>query len=148
LIPLFILWFGIGRAPQILLVGLGSAVILSVSTMEAVRNVPRAFCDAAATLGATKADIYRTVVIPCITPHLIGAARVAAASVWGLDVAAELMGSQQGLGYLIALQQSYLNTAGIIALLFVYAALAFGLDILLNLTGRHLTAWAEREQDL
>jgi ABC-type nitrate/sulfonate/bicarbonate transport system permease component len=92
LIPMFILWFGIGRAPQIVLIALGSSVILGVTTLEAIRNVPTIYVRAALTLGARRNVIYRTVIVPYIVPHLIGAIRVSAAASWGLDVAAEFMG--------------------------------------------------------
>ena len=91
LIPLFMLWFGIGFWPQILLVALGVSAILGVETYEAIRNLPLVYIRAASNLGADKKTIFRTVVIPYIFPHLIGAIRVAAAASWGLDVAAEFM---------------------------------------------------------
>ena len=90
--------FGIGRAPQIALIALGTSVVLGITTLEAIRNVPPIYIRAALTLGADRKRIYTTVIVPYIVPHLIGAIRVAAASSWGLDVAAEFMGSQAGLG--------------------------------------------------
>ena len=109
LIPLFLLWFGVGIVPQILLVALGVAVILGVSTYEAVRNIPPIYIRAAANLGADKSTIFRTVVVPYIIPHIVGAVRVAAAASWGLDVASEFMGAQVGLGYNMIVQQIYLE---------------------------------------
>lgn len=144
LIPLFLLWFGVGRAPQITLVALGCSVILGVTTLEATRNVPSVYIGAALTLGASRRRIYRTVVLPWIFPHLIGAIRVAAAAAWGLDVAAEFMGSQEGLGYLIILQQTFLRTAGIFVLVIVYSLLAMTLDLLIARLESRLTRWTER----
>lgn len=144
LIPLFILWFGIGRAPQIALIAMGTSVVLGVTTLEAIRNVPSIYVRAALTLGATRQHIYRTVIVPYVVPHLIGAIRVAAAASWGLDVAAEFMGSQQGLGYLIILQQTYLRTAGIILLVFVYSILAVITDTLIAVVEAQITRWTER----
>jgi ABC-type nitrate/sulfonate/bicarbonate transport system permease component len=144
LIPLFILWFGIGRAPQIVLIALGSAVILGVTTLEAIKNVPTIFVRAALTMGANRKIIYRTIIVPSIIPHLIGAIRVAAAASWGLDVAAEFMGSQQGLGYLIILQQTYLRTAGILLLVAIYSVLAVILDTVIALFESKITRWTER----
>lgn len=147
LIPLFVLWFGIGRTPQVLLVALGCAVILGVTTLEAVRNVPHIYVAAAMTLGASRRRIYRTVVLPWVLPHLIGAVRVAAAAAWGLGVAAEFMGSQQGLGYLIILQQTYLRTAGIIVIVLIYSLLAVGMDLTIAGAERRLTRWTTRHTD-
>jgi len=144
LIPLFILWFGIGRAPQIALIALGTSVVLGVTTLEAIRNVPSIYVRAALTLGADRGQIYRTVIVPHIIPHLIGAIRVAAAASWGLDVAAEFMGSQQGLGYLIIVQQMYLRTAGILFLVMVYSILAIILDTVIRAIEARVTRWTER----
>jgi ABC-type nitrate/sulfonate/bicarbonate transport system permease component len=146
LIPLFLLWFGIGFMPQILLVALGVSVILGVSTYEAVRNMPLVYIRAAANLGADKKLIFRTVVIPYIFPHLIGAIRVGAAVSWGLDVASEFMGAQIGLGYNMIVQQIYLNTSGIIAIVFIYSILAIGLDQIIRKVEGRLTHWTERSR--
>lgn len=144
LIPLFILWFGIGRAPQIALIALGTSVVLGVTTLEAIRNVPTIYIRAALTLGANRGHIYTSVIVPYVIPHLIGAIRVAAAASWGLDVAAEFMGSQTGLGYLIIMQQTYLRTSGIILLVLIYSILAVILDTLIATVERRITRWTER----
>lgn len=148
LIPLFILWFGIGRAPQIALIALGTSVVLGVTTLEAIRNVPTIYIRAALTLGAGRQKIYSTVIVPYIIPHLIGAIRVAAAASWGLDVAAEFMGSQAGLGYLIILQQTYLRTAGIILLVAIYSIIAVLMDTLIAWAERRITRWTERRSSI
>lgn len=148
LIPLFILWFGIGRAPQIALIALGTSVVLGVTTLEAIRNVPTIYIRAALTLGAGRQRIYVTVIVPYIVPHLIGAIRVAAAASWGLDVAAEFMGSQAGLGYLIIMQQTYLRTAGIVMLVAIYSCLAVIFDALIARLEEKITPWTERRSSI
>jgi ABC-type nitrate/sulfonate/bicarbonate transport system permease component len=148
LIPLFILWFGIGRAPQIALIALGTSVVLGVTTLEAIRNVPTIYIRAALTLGAGRQRIYSTVIVPYIMPHLIGAIRVAAASSWGLDVAAEFMGSQTGLGYLIIMQQIYLRTAGIVMLVAIYSVLAVLFDTFIARLEERITPWTERRSSI
>ena len=93
-----------------------------------------------------KKDIFRTVVIPYITPHLIGAIRVGAAASWGLNVAAEFMGAQVGLGFHMIVHQIYLNTAGIIAIIIIYSLLAIGLDQIIQKVEVKLTHWTERSK--
>jgi len=146
LIPLFLLWFGIGRGPQIALIAMGTSVVLSVTTLDAVRNVSPTHLRAAATLGASRPAIYRTVVLPSIFPHLLGAVRFSAVAAWGLDVAAELIGSQNGLGYLMMTREQYIDTAGILVIVFIYGLLASILDRLIVLAEQPLTAWTNREQ--
>lgn len=146
LIPLFMIWFGLGITPQLMLVAMGVMAILGVQTYEAIRNMPLVYIRAASNLGAKKRTIFRTVVIPYIFPHLIGAIRVAAASAWGLDVAAEFMGVQVGLGYNMIVQQMYLNTPGIIAIIIVYSILAILLDQIIARIERRVTLWTDRSR--
>ena len=146
LIPLFILWFGVGILPQVLLVALGVSVIIGVETYESVKNMPLVYIRAASNLGADKKTIFRTVVVPYIIPYLIGAVRVAAAISWGLDVASEFMGAQVGLGYIMIVRQIYLDTAGIIVIVLIYSTLALLFDQLIRKVEKRLTRWTERSK--
>lgn len=144
LIPIFLLWFGIGMTSQLLLVAFGCFVILVVSTAEAIKNVPQIYVRAAQTLGASRIRLYRTVIVPAIVPELIGAIRVAAAASFGLDVAAELIGAQNGLGHLMINSQLYLQTDGIVVIIVIFSLLAFLLDRLILAVSGRLTAWSGR----
>lgn len=144
LIPLFALWFGIGIAPQVAIIALGTSMILGVTTVSAIRNVSPTHIKAALTLGATRGQVYRTVIVPSIVPHLLGSIRVAAASSWGLDVAAEFLGAQQGLGYTMIVRQQYLDTSGIILICLIYSVLALLLDYIIRRLEAPLTRWTDR----
>ena len=144
LIPLFVLWFGIGKEPQIVIIALAGFIILGVTTYEAVRNVDAVHVKAALTLGAGRGLTYRKVIVPAIVPHLLGAIRVAAAASWGLDVAAEFLGAQVGLGHLMIVRQQYLDTASLILLAVIYSILALILDQIIIRGERPLTRWTER----
>ena len=120
-------------------------MILGTATYEAARNMPSIYIRAASNLGADKRTIFRTIIVPCIFPHLIGAIRVAAAVSWGLDVAAEFMGAQIGLGFLMIVQQIYLSTSGIITIVFIYSILAILLDQGIRRVELRLTRWTERK---
>jgi ABC-type nitrate/sulfonate/bicarbonate transport system permease component len=147
LIPLFILWFGIGMRPQITLVAVGVFLIMSLATIEAVRNVPSIYVRAALTLGASRPQVYRTVVIPAILPTMLTGVRYAIASAWGLDVAAEFTGSQQGLGYIMIVREESLDTAGIILIVIIFCLLAIVADRLVRWLTRRLTKWAGKQGD-
>jgi ABC-type nitrate/sulfonate/bicarbonate transport system permease component len=144
LIPLFILWFGLGATPQVAIIVLGTSLIIGVTTIEAIKNVPPVFIRAALVLGASRFDIYRTVIIPSIVPHLLGAVRVAAATSWGLSVAGEFIGAQVGLGYLMIVRQQYLDTSGVVLIVLIYCTLALLLDRLVVLAERPITRWSDR----
>lgn len=146
LIPLFILWFGLGTTPQIILVAFGTFVVLVVTTLEAIRNVSPVYVKAALNLGASRSFIYRTVIVPSITPHLVGAVRVSAAASWGLGVAAEFIGAQDGLGYLMLNRQTFLDTAGILVIVVIYSLIAFLFDTLIRIGQQRLLRWTGRNQ--
>ena len=147
LIPLFLLWFGIGMRPQIALVTLGVLLILTIQTTEAVRNVLHIHVQAALTTGASRFHIYRTVVVPSIIPHILAGLRLAVMAAWGLDVAAEFMGSVTGLGYLTLAGLVNLDTARIVAMVIIFALLAIGSDFLLRAVIKHNLRWTQRTAD-
>jgi ABC-type nitrate/sulfonate/bicarbonate transport system permease component len=146
LIPLFILWLGIGMAPQIALVAVGVFLIMSLATIESVRNVPQIYVRAALACGASRFQMYRTVVVPAIIPHMLAGARFAIAAAWGLDVAAEYTGSQEGLGYIMIVREQSLDTAGILLIVAIFSAIAIFFDRLMGIATRHLTRWTVRSE--
>ena len=122
-------------------------MVMVVSTIEAVRNVPRIYIQAARSLGTEQDHIYRTVILPAIVPELIAGWRVALALAFGLMAAAEMMGAQEGIGFMIMVARRSLNTPTIllgIIIIGIEAALA---DRLLHFFTRRLTRWTEREAE-
>ena len=144
LIPLFILWFGIGKRPQIALVSLGVFLLLSIVTIEAIRNVPPIYVRAALTLGASRTDVYKTIVVRAISPHLIAGIRLAGAYSFGLDVAAEFSGSQEGLGYIMIMRTSYLDTPGVVLIVMIFGVLAIIFDQTIKAIFNRATRWTPR----
>ena len=144
LIPLFLLWFGIGMRPQIALVTMGVMLLLTIVTTEAVRNVLHIHVQAALTAGASRFHIYRTVVVPSIIPHILAGLRLAVISAWGLDVAAEFMGSVQGLGFLLIAGLNNLDSARIFAMTLIFLVLAIASDFLLRAVINRTLKWTQR----
>lgn len=144
IIPLLILWMGIGALPQILLVIFGCFVIVVVSTVEAVKNVPKIYVNAASTLGASWVYTYRTVILPAIVPSLVGAIRVSAGASFGLVVAAEFMGAQEGIGYYMIVAQRYLRTDMILLSIVLISIIAWITDQVIRKLERRMTSWSER----
>ena len=147
LIPLLILWLGIGFSTQILLIAFGSLIILVVTSYEAVRNVSPIYIHAATMLGASPRQIFQKVIIPSIIPDISGGVRVAVAASFGYDVAAELMGSMSGIGYRLVLARRYLLTENIIVILIVIALLSFALDYLVRRINSRITQWKSRIEE-
>lgn len=146
LIPFFILWFGIGDFGKLLLSGIGCFMVMVVNTIEAVRNVPRIYLQAAASLGAEDSYSYRTVIVPAIVPELIAGLRVGLALAFGLTIAAELMGAQTGVGYLIMVARRSLNTPTILLGIIIIGLEAWLCDQLLGVLTRSVTKWTGRSE--
>lgn len=145
LMPFFILWFGVGYTPQVALVALAMFLLWTLVTLEAIRNVPHIYMQAALTAGASRFHTYRTVVVPAIIPHLVGSLRLAAASAWGLSVAAELIGgSRTGLGFILLVRQQYLDPAGMMMIVFIFCMMAIIFDQTVRLISARIIRWSPR----
>ena len=144
LVPFTLIWFGLTDTGRIVLGALSCFMILVVSTVVAARNVNPIYIRAAQSLGATSNQVYRTIVLRAILPNLVSAFRVAAALTWAVVVAAEYLGAQSGIGYLI-LQASYtVNTAVVLIGTVTVGLEAFLFEQLLRITSGWLTRWVER----
>jgi taurine transport system permease protein len=144
LIPFFILWFGLGDLGKLVLAGLGCFMVLVIGTIEAIRNVPRIYLQAARSLGADDSYVYRSVVVPAIVPELISSLRVSLALAFGLTIAAELMGAQSGIGYMMMVARRSLNTQTILLGIIIIGIQAWLADRALGVLTRRLTRWTER----
>jgi sulfonate transport system permease protein len=146
MVPLFQLWFGTSFFGEILFVAYGIGVIVFAGTVNAVRNVPQIYIDNARALGASRATLYRTVILPAILPEMRSTVLLSLGTGWGAVLGAEYLGAQSGLGYVIvyAQQFAYLDRMFLIALLFIlYTSLSY--LIVSRFTAR-LLEWAPPSQ--
>src|SRR5262249_8729069 len=123
-ISLYILWFGIGEEPKVIMIAAGCAIATIINTIAGVRNVPRIYLEAAQTLGAKPRHLFLRIVLPASLPYILAGYRVALTMAWGLVVASELIAAQRGLGYLLLQAREYLQTNVIFASIFVIGLLA------------------------
>ena len=100
-IPIAILWFGIGDAAGIFLIFLSSFFPITVGTMAAVRNISLVHQRSAMNFGVRGLELFRRVVLPAALPQIITSLRIALGVAWLVIVAAEMVGMDTGLGYLI-----------------------------------------------
>ena len=130
LIPLFLFWFGTREIGIIIFVIFAVFSIMIVSTLEAIRNVPKILLSHAQCLGATKMQTYKTVVIPYILPTLNGSIRVILGISFALVLAGELLATDKGLGWLMILSERYLQTGRMLVIVIIFIIYA----IILNIT--------------
>ncbi|HEY1885915.1 MAG TPA: ABC transporter permease subunit [Roseiarcus sp.] len=121
MVPLFQLWFGTYFFGQVLFVSYGVGMIVFAGVVNAVRNVPQIYIDNARVLGASRAHLYRTVILPAILPAMRSVVLLSLGAGWGAVLAAEYLGAQSGLGYIIVYAQQFglLDRMFLIALLFI-----------------------------
>lgn len=140
-IPFFLMWFGTGQGTQLGVIVFFSALRLVIFTVEAIRGLPPVYQQFAATLGASRLQLLRTVMLPSLVPELIGAIRVTIATAWGVEVVAELMGATMGVGKVFNVLSMLLATADIVALVVWLAIIAIVVDLAFVWFARRVTRW-------
>jgi len=146
MVPLFQLWFGIRYTGEVLFVAYGIGVIFFAGTVNAVRNVPQIYIDNARSFGASRAMLYRTVILPAIFPAMRSTILLSLGAGWGAVLGAEYLGAQSGLGYVIVYAQefAFLDRMFLIALLFIfYTSVSYWAISRLSV---RLLAWAPPSQ--
>ena len=145
LIPLFILWFGIGETPKILLVALGVAFPLYLNTFSAIRQIDRRYLETADVLGFSWRQRFSRVILPSIAPQLLVGLRQSLAIAWLSLIVAEQINADAGLGFVINQARDFLRIDTIIFGLVVYALLGIVTDgIVRVLEARALRYRADR----
>lgn len=142
LTPFFIIWFGLGDAGQVAIISLTSFMIISVGTFVAMNNVSSKYIKAALTLGADSAILYKTILIPAILPSMVSSMRVASASAFGVTVAAEYLGAQGGLGFMIRNARTVLDTDAILLAAVMLGVLSLGTDWIIRVVFKQVTPWS------
>ena len=143
LIPLFILWFGIGETPKIALVALGVAFPLYVNVHAGIRDTDRGLLEAARVLGFTRWQRLRHVVLPSAASHTLVGLRLGLATAWLSLIVGEQINADAGLGYLINSAREFLRTDIVLVGLLVYALLGLTTDWMVRLAERWVLRWRD-----
>lgn len=141
LIPLFILWFGIGEVPKVLLVALGAMFPLYLNTSGAIRQIDRRLVETARVLGFSRIATIRELIIPAAMPQILVGLRQALAIAWLSLIVAEQIAATSGLGYLINNARDFLRIDQVIFGLIVYAALGLITDAIVRALERYTTRY-------
>jgi sulfonate transport system permease protein len=141
LVPLFILWFGIGETPKIALVALGSAFPVYLTLFAGIRGVDPKLAEAGRVFGLDRRGLVRHVILPGALPSGLVGLRYALGSAWLSLVIAEQINASSGIGFLINDARDFLRTDVIVVGLLVYALLGLGADALVRAFERRALAW-------
>lgn len=142
-IPLFIIWFGIGDLQKIAFLFTGVVVYLLPMVIEAVDNVEQVYLDTASTLGAQQRHLVLRVLLPGAWPGIFEACRVLYGVGWTYVILAEIVNAEYGLGALLMSARRRGHIDWVYALILVVLLLGVGINYLFVVTGRKLFAWKE-----
>jgi len=140
-LPLMIIWLGIGEASKITLLTLAMFAPIVLSAQAGVRSLPQERVNAALSLGATRWQLLRAIVLPSALPEILTGIRIALGVGWGTLVAAELIAANRGIGYLIMSASHFLATDAVFVGIGVIALCAFGFGFTMRLLEAALVPW-------
>ncbi|RYZ11849.1 MAG: ABC transporter permease [Comamonadaceae bacterium] len=144
LIPLVIVYFGIGEAAKTAILFYASFFAGVIVMYEGIAQINPIFIRVARTLGASDLEIFAKVIVPLTVPHILTAIRVALGVAWATLVASELIAAQQGLGALIQNASSFFQLDIIYVGIICIGFIALTMDLLLRVLSRRMVAWQDR----
>ncbi|MFF1257020.1 ABC transporter permease [Streptomyces sp. NPDC058321] len=141
LIPLFIIWFGIGEAPKIAIITLGVSFPLYLNVYAGIRGVDAQLIEAGESLGLSRWGLVRHVVLPGALPGAMTGLRYSLGISWLALVFAEQINADAGIGFLMVQARDFLRTDVIVVCLIVYAFLGLLADFAVRTLERLLLQW-------
>ncbi|MEU6172169.1 ABC transporter permease [Streptantibioticus parmotrematis] len=141
MIPLFIIWLGIGETPKITLIALGVAFHLYLNVYAGIRGVDEQLIEAGTSLGLSRWGLIRHVLLPGALPGAMTGLRYALATAWLALVFGETVNADNGIGFLMDQAREFFRTDVIVVCLVVYAFLGLLADLIVRLLERLLLQW-------
>jgi sulfonate transport system permease protein len=141
LIPLVVIWFGIGEAMKVTVISLAVFIPIYLNTHTALRGIETRYVELAETLGLGRAAFIRHVVLPGALPGFMLGLRFGVMSAWLALVVVEQLNATSGIGYMINLARTYAQTDVIVVGIVVYALLGLASDMAVRALERRLIAW-------
>ncbi|MEN3308742.1 MAG: sulfonate transport system permease protein [Micromonosporaceae bacterium] len=141
LIPVLIVWFGIGEIPKVALVALGAMFPLYLNTYAGIRGVDAKLADLGQVLALRRGELVRHIVLPGALPQALVGMRQSLGVAWIALVVAEQINADAGLGFMISQAQQFLQFDVIVVALLVYCVLGLLTDAVVRLLERRALAW-------
>lgn len=144
LIPLVIVYFGIGELAKIVILFYAAFFAAVIVMYEGIAQISPIYVRVARTLGATDGEIFRRVIVPLAVPHMLTALRVALGVAWATLVAAELLAAREGLGAVIENAATFFQLDIIYVGIISIGVIALFMDLILRAIARRMVSWQER----
>ena len=145
LIPLVIVWFGIGELSKFLLIYLATVLTVIVAAAAAVMNVKQGRIRAAEALGVSQYQLFRYVIFPSALPELFIGVRMALGIGWTTLIAAEMIASSSGLGWMVINASAYLRTDVVMIGILLLGVTGYALDLALVAIQRVMVPWMGKD---
>lgn len=140
-LPVAIFLFGIGNAPAVFLVFIGVFFVMTLATVSQIENVPHTWLEVASTLGATRRQKLRSVILPAILPGLFVLLRLNLFAAWAIVLIAEAVGVGSGLGQVVLLARNTFNSSLVFFTMTIIGVTGYALDVGLRTVQRKLLWW-------
>jgi NitT/TauT family transport system permease protein len=144
-VPLALVFFGIGDAPAVFLIGLGAFFPAAVNTTHGVRQLNATLIKAARMMGADERELVIRVIVPGALPSIMTGMRLSMGIAWVLVVVSEILAVRSGLGYLLNDAYLFYRNDVVIAAMLSIGILGFASDRLIVLIRNHLLEWNRLE---
>ncbi len=144
LVPLTLLYIGIGEEQKYTVIFLGTFFQLELMICDTVSGVDKNMINAARTLGAGRLQIYKEVILPAALPGLMDDFRMTVGWAWTYLVVAEMVAASNGLGYMILRSQRYLATDTIFTGLIFIGIIGLVTDWIFRILSKLMCPWYER----
>ena len=141
LLPLFIIWFGIGEGSKVATILFGCFFPTVIATYGGIDNVDRTLIRMGQSFGLSRIDIIRKIVMPAALPAILSGMRIAASIAIILLVAAEMIGAEYGIGAYVLLAGNLMATDQLIAGVAMLSVLGLTVNWLITLAERRFLAW-------
>jgi NitT/TauT family transport system permease protein len=141
--PLIIIWAGIGETAKILIIFFGVVFYNATMIADAVKFIPNETLNVAYTLGASRIDVLRRVIVPATLPNILDTLKLNIAGAWNFLVLSELIAAQSGLGFTILRSQRYLQTDKAMFCILIICVIGLATDFAFKLMFRLWVPWSE-----
>jgi sulfonate transport system permease protein len=141
LLPLVIVWLGVGEAEKIFLVALGVSFPIYINTTLGIRQVDPKLIELGRVQGLSSLQLIRRIIFPGALPSILTGVRYALATAWLALVVAETIGVQSGIGFLAMDAREFLRTDVIVLTIVIYALIGVAADAIARMLERRLLAW-------
>jgi sulfonate transport system permease protein len=148
LVPLVILWFGLGEAGKLFIVAITVVFPVYLNTFHGVRSVDPQLIEMASVYGLRRFELYREVVLPGAMPSILVGLRFALGMSWLVMIVAESLGATSGIGYVAQNAREFMQMDLLVLTIVLWALLGKGSDIFAQRVERWLLPWQPRAQRL